>query len=321
MKKFKKISSSFGTFLNTNSYIEITNDNDFGYIDKSIECFHILGECTNTIINSESKKTFIKYINNELNILKKTQDYTFIKVGASVNWHKFVLECEKLNLYGLENLAFIPGSVGAAPIQNIGAYGVEVSEFISEITCYDIEHQKNLVLKKNQCKFAYRQSVFQRKKFIIKDITFRLKNYFNPNLSYSSLRNYIDKKFNKSINPINLIKIIGIIRSNRLPNLKKIPNCGSFFKHPIIKKDNKFKKYLVCFENSKMKISATKLIETIENEINFYGGLKFYDTNKLVLTNTENCSFKDLISTIESINTLISNKFDICLDVEPEIIT
>ena len=86
-------------------------------------------------------------------------------------------------------------------------------------------------------------------------------------------------------------------------------------------KINKFKKYLVCFENSKMKISATKLIETIENEINFYGGLKFYDTNKLVLTNTENCSFKDLISTIESINTLISNKFDICLDVEPEIIT
>ena len=69
-----------------------------------------------------------------------------------------------------------------------------------------------------------------------------------------------------------------------------------------------------------MKISATKLIETIENEINFYGGLKLYDTNKLVLTNTENCSFKDLISTVESINTLISNKFDICLDVEPEII-
>ena len=166
MKKFKKISSSFGTFLNTKSYIEITSDNDFGYIDKSIECIHILGECTNTIINSESKKTFVKYINNELNILKKTQDYTFIKVGASVNWHKFVLECEKLNLYGLENLAFIPGSVGAAPIQNIGAYGVEVSEFISEITCYDIEHQKNLVLKKNQCKFAYRQSVFQRNKFM-----------------------------------------------------------------------------------------------------------------------------------------------------------
>ena len=321
MKKFKKISSSFGTFLNTNSYIEITNDNHFGYIDKSNEFIHILGECTNTIINSESKKTFIKYINNELNILKKTKDYTFIKVGASVNWHKFVLECEKLNLYGLENLAFIPGSVGAAPIQNIGAYGVEVSEFISEITCYDIKYQKNLVLKKNQCKFAYRKSVFQRKKFIIKDITFKLKNYFHPNLSYNSLSNYIGKKYNKSISPINLIKIIGIIRSSRLPNLKEVPNCGSFFKHPIIKHNNKFKKYLVCLENSKMKISATKLIETIENEINFYGGLKFYDTNKLVLTNTENCSFKDLISTIESINTLISNKFDICLDVEPEIIT
>ena len=87
MKKFKKISSSFGTFLNTNSYIEVTSDNDFGYIDKSIECIHILGECTNTIINSESKKTFVKYINNELNILKKTQDYTFIKVGSAVNWH------------------------------------------------------------------------------------------------------------------------------------------------------------------------------------------------------------------------------------------
>ena len=131
----------------------------------------------------------------------------------------------------------------------------------------------------------------------------------------------LGKKYNKSISPINLIKIIGIIRSSRLPNLKEVPNCGSFFKHPIIKHNNKFKKYLVCLENSKMKISATKLIETIENEINFYGGLKFYDTNKLVLTNTENCSFKDLISTIESINTLISNKFDICLDVEPEIIT
>ena len=94
-----------------------------------------------------------------------------------------------------------------------------------------------------------------------------------------------------------------------------------FLNTPLLKKIINLKKYLVCFENSKMKISATKLIETIENEINFYGGLKFYDTNKLVLTNTKNCSFKDLISTIESINTLISNKFDICLDVEPEIIT
>ena len=314
--------TSFGIDFKVNQLIKVDNTYDVNNLKKfSIDDIFVVGECTNTIFNESIDKIILKSNFNDL-----VFDGVNIKVGANINWHEFVMTCNKNNLYGLENLAYIPGSVGASPIQNIGAYGVEVSKFIHSVECIDLDTLKIVTLDHHECKFAYRESIFQSKKYLINTINFVLEDKFKPVLKYESLNNYmkINNLKQNEMTSTKLIEIIGSIRSSRLPNPSIMPNCGSFFKNPVLKTQdiNNIDKLFIIenIEDELVKISAGSILEVIEDKINFFGNISLHQSNKLVLVNSNNCTFRDLKRTVKSIQDIVLDEFNISLQVEPILI-
>ena len=224
--------SSFGISFKPNNYFEVTTA-DLKQKLQSIDAKKavILGENTNSIFNESVALDCVRYIDNELSV-----DGSTITAGASINWHELVKISINNNLYGLENLAHIPGSVGASPIQNIGAYGQDVSQVIKFVECLDLESLEIFQLTNSECNFSYRSSIFQSKKYLITKVSFELETTFKPNLNYKSLSEYV-KKNSINISKENIIETIGRVRALRLPDIKVLPNCGSFFKNPIIDSD------------------------------------------------------------------------------------
>ena len=146
----------------------------------------ILGAGTNVILDDYFNGTVVKIHLKEIETYKE-----YISVGGGVDWADLIEYCLKNKLYGIENLTHIPGSVGAAPVQNIGAYGVEISSFIKSVECFNLRTRKVEMLDNNQCKFSYRHSIFQSKNYIILKVNFIFNKSFEPNLSYPALGNFL----------------------------------------------------------------------------------------------------------------------------------
>ena len=145
----------------------------------------ILGGGSNLLFSKDFDGIILKNSISGIKIISDNNDSVIVEVGAGENWHEFVIWCLKHNYGGIENLALIPGSVGAAPIQNIGAYGSEVSDFIEEVICFDMESNSFVGFTNNDCKFSYRQSTFQDKdSLIVVKVKFKLTKEFHPNLEY-----------------------------------------------------------------------------------------------------------------------------------------
>lgn len=159
------------------------------------------------------------------------QDNVYVTALAGENWHDFVLDMSERGFYGLENLALIPGTVGAAPVQNIGAYGVEVADLIAYVEVYDCLRDKLLRFDKTACQFAYRDSLFKKNPhYWVTAVTFLLSKRFCPQLHYAGL---VAAEIDSSKK---LIETIIRLRQQKLPNPKQIPNAGSFFKNPVVDK-------------------------------------------------------------------------------------
>ena len=284
--------------------------------------YFILGEGTN-IIPSDFFNGIV--IRSKFNNLKLTKNK--LECGSSINWHKLVLYAIDNNIYGFENLSLIPGSVGAAPVQNIGAYGSEISNLINSIDCYDIENKKILNLNNFDCKFSYRDSIFKSKKYLIYNINFHINKLKKLNFKYQSLTDYIsvNKIDPNEITLRNMSNIICSIRESKLPDPIKLPNAGSFFKNPIVSIETfkKLEKYDIVFwkiNNSTFKIGAARLIELIKDELPIINNVGIYDKHSLVITTDGNASFNKLIKYIQLIKNKIFEKFEINLVVEPLIL-
>ena len=306
--------SSFGISFKPNNYFEVTTA-DLKQKLQSIDAKKavILGENTNSIFNESVALDCVRYIDNELSV-----DGCTITAGASINWHELVKISINNNLYGLENLAHIPGSVGASPIQNIGAYGQDVSKVIKFVECLDLESLEIFQLTNSECNFSYRPSIFQSKKYLITKVSFELENTFKPNLNYKSLSEYVAKN-SINISKENIIETIGRVRALRLPDIKALPNCGSFFKNPIIdsEQDVDSKIDIIEISESFKKLSAASMIGHVKHKLNLQGGIELYKNHDLVLTNPKNASFNELLESIESIKNTVFNEFGIYLQTEP----
>ena len=306
--------SSFGISFKPNNYFEVTAA-DLKQKLQSIDAKKavILGENTNSIFNESVTLDCVRYIDNELSV-----DGSSITAGASINWHELVKISINNNLYGLENLAHIPGSVGASPIQNIGAYGQDVSQVIKFVECLDLESLEIFQLTNSECNFSYRSSIFQSKKYLITKVSFELETTFNPNLNYKSLSEYVEKN-SINISKENIIDTIGRVRALRLPDIKVLPNCGSFFKNPIIDSDQDVDSKIDIIEISESfkKLSAASMIGHVKHKFNLQGGIELHKNHDLVLTNPKNASFKELLKSIESIKNTVFNEFGIHLQTEP----
>ncbi|WMY97223.1 MAG: UDP-N-acetylmuramate dehydrogenase [Arsenophonus sp.] len=282
------------------------------------------------LLGKGSNVFFIKNFNgvvilNRIKELKITESSKkwFIHVGAGNIWHELVKTLLNHGIYGLENLAFIPGCAGAAPIHNIGAYGLEFQDVCNYVDILNLKNGSEYRLKKSECKFGYRESIFKNqyyyKNFAITSIGLELNKVWKPILTYN---NAISKK--NQITAKDIFYNILYLRKKKLPNPFIFGNAGSFFKNPILKKkDAKIlkKKYPNCPEYTKnadyTKISAGWLIEQCNLKNYEFGGAAVYVHQPLVLINKNRATGKDFINLANYIRKKVMHKFSILL--EPEV--
>ena len=321
-----KIKNSLKLPCHTNTLYEIESNDDLLKVDFSkYDELLIIGECTNLVLPTKLDKKVIKSKNRNVNKISST----LYRVGSAVNWNDFVLSIIEDNRFGIENLIGIPGSVGAAPVQNIGAYGVQVSDFIKSINVYDFEDKTFKKLLKDQCDFGYRSSIFQTKPYFIIDIDFEFNHIEKLNMDYEGIRQLItvqDKDIT-SITSKELGAIICELRDSKLPNPKIVPNAGSFFKNPIINEKNisykNFKKEdLIIWEHDKhnVKVGAGRLIELIKSTLNQESIDNLHSSHALIITNKNNISYDDIIKISQDIQSKVYKEFNIHLEIEPTII-
>ena len=261
-------------------------------------------------------------------IIKETKKNIYIKFGAGENWDKSVEFCVKNKWYGIENLSLIPGSVGAAPIQNIGAYGTEIKDYIYEVSGINLSNGKSQIYENKLCNFSYRNSVFKRKLkniFFITHVTIKLSKSKKLNLSYNEVKKYFRNKKSNEITIDNVRKKIIEIRESKLPDPKKLGNCGSFFKNPLVDFyffNNLKNKYpnIIGFKNPNgMKISAAWLIEKCGWKGYKKDNIGVYKNHALVLVNYGSNNGKKIFKLSEKIKESVNEKFNISLENEVNI--
>lgn len=284
----------------------------------------VLGEGTNVVLPDYFDGVVIKTTLNDLTYMSDDE----VAVGSSMNWNSFVRWSLDNNLNGLENLTLIPGSVGAAPIQNIGAYGVEVCDFIKSVRFYDLTNNTIKEFNNSECKFAYRTSIFQSMHIIILSVTLKFVSK-SINIGYISIQNYIDNnKIDKSfLTPKILSSIIEEIRRSKLPDPDTIPNVGSFFKNPVVKKSSintNFFSYddliIWSIDEDQVKVGAARLLELIEDLVPVQSEVELYKDHSLVLINKGNASQQDILNFSDTLKDKVLETFNIQLDIEPIII-
>ena len=320
------IQNSFNLPCAANTLYEIENNEDLCKVEyNKFDELLIIGECTNLILPSKLNKKVIKSVNKSINKVSPT----LYRVGSAVNWNDFVLTVIENNRFGIENLIGIPGSVGAAPVQNIGAYGVQVSDFIKSINIYDFEDKTFKKLPKDQCDFAYRSSIFQTKPYFIIDIDFEFNHIQELNMDYDGIKRliYAQNKDIKSITSKELGMIISELRDSKLPNPKIVPNVGSFFKNPIINEKrisyNNFKKEdLIIWDHDKsnVKVGAGRLIELIKSSLKKESIDNLHANHALIITNKNNINYDEVLKISLDIQSKVYEEFNIHLEIEPTIL-
>ena len=285
--------------------------------------FYILGEGSNTIFLDNYQGTIIKPKFMGID-LEHTDTHFMLKVGAGENWHYLVLWCMQHNIYGFENLALIPGTVGAVPIQNIGAYGVEIGKFIHHVEYYDLNTESHSSLNSKQCEFGYRDSVFKNRlsnKVIITAVTFAIPKDWYAVAHYGELKALLkpsaDDIFNKVVE----------VRKQKLPDPSKVGNAGSFFKNPIItsKHYTKLQKIwpsIPCyvFDTMHVKVPAAWLIDQLGFKGQKIGGIGCHPHQALVLTNDGSGTGEQLLQLARTIKAAVLCEFSIKLENEVRLI-
>lgn len=315
------IPNSFGLQARAKNCIQINSLDDLSLLETIDDEILIIGAGTNVILNDYFDGTVIM-----VNMQEIEKVNGFISVGAGVSWADLIEYCLLNEFYGIENLTHIPGSVGAAPVQNIGAYGVEISSFINNIECFNLKTKKPEMLSHNQCQFQYRDSIFKLKDFVILKVNFVFNKNFEPNLSYPALSEYLKNGSIDSltITPRILSNSVRAIRDSKLPDPKMEPNVGSIFKNPLVKTNDFDHAFLDGHRweqaDGYTKFSAARLIELIKSELIIPDSLNFSKDHSLVLINNGGASFNEVINLLNQIQTMIFNKFKIKLEIEPEIV-
>lgn len=288
----------------------------------------ILGEGANLLIATRMlNRVVIKMAIKGFEVVGESTTHTFIEVGAGDNWHETVRKTITQGWAGLENLALIPSSVGASVVQNIGAYGSEVSQFVKEVLVYDPATDETMTLKHNECDFSYRHSIFKTHKakdWIVLSVTFALPKEWQPNLSYKELA----KRFeNVTPTAFEIFDAVVDIRSKRLPDPKDLGSAGSFFKNPMVTREV-FSKLLDEFPsivhypmgNGMEKLAAGWLIDQAGFRGKREGDAGTYEKQALVLVNHGDATGQELWLYSQRIERGVYAQFGVHLEPEPVIL-
>lgn len=294
----------------------------------------ILGGGSNTLFLADWPGTVV--VNALKGLSANVEDtQVMVRVGAGENWHQLVKHCLDQGWYGLENLIMIPGSVGAAPIQNIGAYGVELASSIHQVTAWDRQAGCFVEFDQSACAFGYRDSFFKHtipSRFIITEVSFQLSTQFSAHTTYPSLQQALEAKHGSlQCDPKTLAATIMELRSQRLPDPSKIPNVGSFFKNPIVSAEtyNNLHKEFPTLPGWAMpeqghglqyKLSAAWMIDALGFKGQRIGDAGVYAEHALVLVNLGHATADQLMALARKIKQAVKERFGVELMPEPQII-
>jgi UDP-N-acetylmuramate dehydrogenase len=290
----------------------------------------ILGGGSNILFTKNFDGIIIKLNSNEISIIEESENEVVVKASAGVVWHELVLFCVERNFGGIENLSLIPGTVGAAPIQNIGAYGQEIKDTFKTLKGIFTDNLKEKTFQKEECDFGYRNSIFKSKlknKFIITDVSLTLSKHPALNISYGSIKEELNKLGKENISVGDVSRVICDIRRSKLPDPEEIGNAGSFFKNPEVSK-NKFEMLKEKYPNivgyklndGKIKIPAGWLIEQSGLKGKRIGNTGTHVNQALVIVNYGNATGEEIIKFKDHVKNEIVKRFGIELEEEVNVV-
>ena len=309
------------------NFVEVKSDQD---IRDAIQLNHypiyILGGGSNLLLTKDPKGLIVKNSIAGKNISRSFKQTHYVEVGGGENWHELVKWTLKKGLYGLENLSLIPGTVGAAPVQNIGAYGVELASVFHKLQAIHLQTGIRKTFFKKDCQFGYRNSIFKnelRNQYIITKVWFKLSTQSKVNINYGAIHDTLKKRKIKSPTPKNISDAIIQIRQSKLPDPAVLGNSGSFFKNPEISK-TKFKQLQKKFhdikfyplENGKVKIPAAWLIEQCGWKGKRVGNTGTYENHALIIVNHGGATGMEIMSCAQKIQKAVDKKFGIEIEAE-----
>ncbi len=312
-------------YLSAKSITDIRNLVFSGIMRK--EKYFIIGGGSNLLFRKNYEGLIISVDIPGIKVIEKSDTYVIIEAGAGELWHNFVEKCVNSDYYGLENLALIPGKVGAAPVQNIGAYGAEQKDFFHSLTAFDINNFKEVNLSYDDCNFAYRDSSFKnefKNKLIVTNVRYKLSLIPQINTSYKDIADEIKKAGVINISSKFVFDTVCKIRNKKLPDPTQFGNAGSFFKNPIIDEKLYLKlktQYpdMPAYNNpTGKKISAAYLIEKAGLKGSRVGEVGISPTHSLILINYGKAKGEDIYNFSEMIIRKIKQQFEI--DLEREVI-
>lgn len=287
---------------------------------------HILGGGSNLILAPNIEGLVIQSAMHSVELHKQTPEYSWVWVDAGVNWHSWVKQSIEFG-HGLENLALIPGTVGASPVQNIGAYGVEVGNFIESVQWIDFATTEVNQLNTEQCQFAYRDSIFKHRlkdNCFITRVCFKLPREFKPKLDYAPLCELMPLEKSGTLTASKLIDEVCAVRKAKLPDPKQIPNAGSFFKNPIVSQlqlETLQKSYpdIPHYKHGQaFKIAAGWLIEQCGFKGQWHGKVGMYEKQALVMVAKQGASFEDVSGLSDRVKKTVFERFNLSLEAEPQ---
>lgn len=323
--------NTFGISVNAKRFISVNSVYELQQILKVEKDIFLISGGSNMLLTKDIDELVVHINIKGVSIDNENENAAYLTVNSGENWHEFVLWCISQNYGGIENLSLIPGNVGTCPIQNIGAYGVEVKDTITKVEAIEIETGKLVQFSNKDCNFGYRNSIFKNElkgKYIIISVSFKLtKIHHNLNSSYGAIETELSLKKISKPSLKDISNAVIAIRKSKLPDPKEIGNSGSFFKNPVISSTQylKLQKEYADIPGYKIsdmevKIPAGWLIEKAGFKGKRYGEFGVHDKQALVLVNYGNASGKEIYQLAEKIKETIVKKFEITLEIEVNII-
>ena len=321
--------NSFGIDANAKFFASFSSEDELGELLLFQQKHLILGGGSNILFTQDFDGLVLKNEIDDIEIISEDDLHVYVRAGAGVNWHRFVLFCIDRELGGVENLSLIPGNVGASPMQNIGAYGVEIKDVFHQLEAWHIRDKKAVNFSNLDCVFGYRESVFKNKykgQFVILNVTFRLNKIPVFNTSYGAIEQELERVGEKpSIRSISNAVIS--IRRSKLPDPKEIGNAGSFFKNPVVsdqKYDSLKKEYSSIpgypQENGGVKLAAGWLIEQCGWKGYRKGDAGCHAKQALVLVNYGHAKGEEIYELSTRILESVQQMFNVQLEREVNII-
>ena len=324
--------NTFGLKASARFYAEARSEDECRALLQSVPTIHqrviILGGGSNVILSGMLDALVIHPALRGITLQNEQDDVLIVEAMAGEVWHDFVRHCLQQGWYGLENLSYIPGTVGAAPVQNIGAYGVEITDVFESLTALDIHTGETRNFSHEECRFAYRDSIFKQEemdRYLITRVRFRLSRQPVQRLDYGDIRNELAVQGIVHPTPLQLSDVIIAIRQRKLPDPAVVGNAGSFFKNPVISEHDfhvlkeKFPDVVAYPQKVGVKLAAGWLIDQSGWKGRALGPVGTYDKQALVLVNHGGACGADVLKTAKAIQSDVRARFGVDLEIEPRI--